>query len=85
MFISQKTVTIPFEDRQGFGDRLDLEMKKRRFRPGLRCGENLVFVPKALFRTRFFDVVVGIGEGKAAVTGPGSVVDYQSKRLRQSR
>jgi len=85
LFMRQKTVTIPFEDPQDFGDRLDREMKKRRFPPGLRSGKNLVFVPKALFRTRFFDVVVDIGEGKAAVTGPGSVVDNLSKRLRQRR
>ena len=59
-------------------------MKKRRYRPGLKSEEILVYVPpKSLIRTRFFDVFVSFGDREASVTGPGSVVNHLSKRLRQ--
>jgi hypothetical protein len=85
LFMRQKTATIPFDDAGEFQDRLGREMKKRRFRPALRSERKLVFVPKALIRTRFFDVVVVLRKSEAAVTGPEAVVKYLSKRLGQGR
>ncbi len=85
LFMRRKTAAIPFQDSREFEDRLDREMRKRRFRPGLRSERKLVFVPKAIFRARFFDVVVVLGEGEAVVTGPEAVVKHLSKRLCRGR
>ena len=83
LFMRRKTTSIPFRNRGEFVDRVDGEMKKRRYRPGLKSEETLIYLPKALIRTGFFNVFVSVGGGEASVSGPGAVVNHLSKRLRQ--
>jgi hypothetical protein len=84
VFMRQKSSTIPFTDRGEFVGRLDREMKKRRYRSGQRDEKSFVFMPKALIRTRFFNVVVNVNDGEATMTGPGAVINLLSKQLQKS-